>query len=67
MTSQYILSGTKRENFGKRASKRYRRENLVHEKAKNIKNIRQISVSEMLAETIRRIHQKESVSTLFMD
>jgi len=29
MTSQYILSGTKRENFGKRASKRYRRENLV--------------------------------------
>ena len=39
----------------------------LHEKAKNIKNIRQISVSEMLAETIRRIHQKESVSTLFMD
>ena len=29
MASQYILSGTKRENFGKRASKRYRRENLV--------------------------------------
>lgn len=29
MTSQYILSGTKRENFGKRASKRYRRDNLV--------------------------------------
>ena len=29
MTSQYVLSGTKRENFGKRASKRYRRENLV--------------------------------------
>ena len=29
MTSQYIFSGTKRENFGKRASKRYRRENLV--------------------------------------
>ena len=29
MTSQYILSGTRRENFGKRASKRYRRENLV--------------------------------------
>jgi len=29
MTSQYILSGTKREKFGKRASKRYRRENLV--------------------------------------
>ena len=29
MASQYILSGTKRENFGKRASKRYWRENLV--------------------------------------
>ena len=29
MTSQYVLSGTKRENFGKRASKRYRRDNLV--------------------------------------
>ena len=39
----------------------------LHEKAANIKNIRQISVSEMLAETIRRIHQRESVSTLFMD
>ena len=32
-----------------------------------IKKIRQISVSEMLAETIRRINQKESVSSLFMD
>ena len=39
----------------------------LHEKAKSISNIRQISVSEMLAETIRRIHQGESVSTLFMD
>jgi ribose-phosphate pyrophosphokinase len=39
----------------------------LHEKAKNITNIRQISVSEMLAETIRSIHQRESVSTLFMD
>ena len=34
---------------------------------KKIKKIRQISVSEMLAETIRRIHQKESVSSLFME
>ena len=39
----------------------------LHEKAKNIANIRQISVSGMLAETIRRIHEGESVSTLFMD
>ena len=29
MTSQYVLSATKREYFGKRASKRYRRDNLV--------------------------------------
>ncbi|CAI8333404.1 MAG: 50S ribosomal protein L25 [Gammaproteobacteria bacterium] len=29
MTSQYTLSGTKRENFGKRASKRYRVDNMV--------------------------------------
>ena len=35
--------------------------------AKEVKQIRQITVSEMLAETIRRIHNKESVSTLFMD
>ena len=39
----------------------------LHEKASKITNIRQISVSEMLAETIRRIHNRESVSTLFMD
>ena len=29
MTSQYILSATKRDSLGKRASKRYRRDNLV--------------------------------------
>ena len=29
MTSQYTLSAVKRENLGKRASKRYRRDNLV--------------------------------------
>ena len=39
----------------------------LQEKTKKIKKIRQISVSEMLGETIRRIHQKESVSSLFMD
>ena len=39
----------------------------LENKGNKIKNIRQISVSEMLAETIRRIHNKESVSTLFMD
>ena len=39
----------------------------LQETTKKIKKIRQISVSEMLAETIRRIHQKESVSSLFME
>ncbi|MAZ57096.1 MAG: 50S ribosomal protein L25, partial [Gammaproteobacteria bacterium] len=29
MTSQYTLSATKRDNYGKRASKRYRKDNLV--------------------------------------
>ena len=39
----------------------------LNEKTVNAYKIRQITVSEMLAETIRRIHNKESVSTLFMD
>ncbi len=39
----------------------------LRDSTQKIKKIRQISVAEMLAETIRRIHQKESVSSLFMD
>ena len=39
----------------------------LNEKTAKVHKIRQITVSEMLAETIRRIHNKESVSTLFMD
>ena len=39
----------------------------LNEKTAKSNKIRQITVSEMLAETIRRIHNKESVSTLFMD
>ena len=39
----------------------------LNEKTAKVDKIRQITVSEMLAETIRRIHNKESVSTLFMD
>ncbi len=35
--------------------------------AKNCKRIRQLSIAEMLAETMRRISQEESVSSLFMD
>ena len=39
----------------------------LRDDTKKITKIRQITVSEMLAETIRRIHHKESVSSLFMD
>ncbi len=35
--------------------------------AEQCKKIRQVSVAEMLAETIRRIHFEESVSSLYMD
>lgn len=35
--------------------------------AKECKKIRQLSVAEMLAETMRRIHMEESVSSLFID
>lgn len=35
--------------------------------AKNCSRIRQLSVAEMLAETMRRIHMDESVSSLFID
>jgi ribose-phosphate pyrophosphokinase len=39
----------------------------LSEEAKACKKIRQVSVSTMLAETIRRIHNEESVSSLYMD
>ena len=35
--------------------------------ARDCSKIRQLSISEMLAETMRRIHYEESVSSLFMD
>ncbi|MFH0934122.1 MAG: ribose-phosphate diphosphokinase, partial [Pseudomonadota bacterium] len=37
------------------------------EAARNCKRIRQLSVAELLAETMRRINAEESVSSLFMD
>ena len=37
------------------------------DQAKALSKIRQVSVSEILAETMRRIHLEESISTLFMD
>ncbi len=39
----------------------------LSEEAANCPKIRQLSVSNMLAETIRRIHEEESVSSIYMD
>lgn len=39
----------------------------LNEAARGCQRIRQLSVGRMLAETIRRIHTEESVSTLYMD
>ncbi len=39
----------------------------LQEKAAACKQIRQLSIAEMLAETIRRINQEESVTSMFMD
>ena len=39
----------------------------LHEAAQKCSRIRQLSVAEMLAETMRRIHMDESVSSLFID
>jgi ribose-phosphate pyrophosphokinase len=39
----------------------------LSDEAREVPAIRQVSVAELLAETMRRIHQEESVSSLFMD
>jgi ribose-phosphate pyrophosphokinase len=39
----------------------------LHPAARACKNIRQLSIAEMLAETMRRINNAESVSSLYMD
>lgn len=39
----------------------------LREEARNCKRIRQLSVAELMAETMRRINAEESVSSLFMD
>ncbi len=39
----------------------------LSEAAKNCKRIRQLSVAELMAETLRRINAEESVSSLFVD
>ena len=39
----------------------------LSEQARQVPAIRQVSVAELLAETMRRVHDEESVSSLFMD
>jgi len=39
----------------------------LQKEAQKCKKIRQLSVAEMLAETIRRIANKESVSEMYVD
>ena len=39
----------------------------LREEARNCKRIRQLSIAELLAETMRRINSEESVSSLFME
>ncbi len=39
----------------------------LSEQARNCSRIRQVSIATMLAETIRRIHQDESVSEMYID
>lgn len=39
----------------------------LHEAARDCTKVRQVSVAEMLAETMRRINNEESVSSLYMD
>lgn len=39
----------------------------LREEARNSKRIRQLSVAELMAETMRRINAEESVSSLFME
>ena len=39
----------------------------LHDEAKNCSRIRQLSVAELLAETMRRISNEDSVSSLFME
>ena len=64
-----ILSGNAIENIEKSVLKELVVTDTIplREEAVNCKKIRQLSVAEMLAETIRRIANKESVSEMYVD
>jgi ribose-phosphate pyrophosphokinase len=64
-----ILSGKAIENIEKSGLKELVVTDTIplREEAVNCKKIRQLSVAEMLAETIRRIANKESVSEMYVD
>jgi ribose-phosphate pyrophosphokinase len=64
-----VLSGNAIENISNSALDELVVTNTIplSEEAKKCKRIRQLSVAEMLAETIRRIHMEESVSEMYVD
>ena len=64
-----VLSGKAIENINNSALDELVVTNTIplSEEAKQCTRIRQLSVAEMLAETIRRIHMEESVSEMYID
>ena len=64
-----VLSGKAMENISNSALDELVVTNTIplSDEARQCKRIRQLSVAEMLAETIRRIHMEESVSEMYID
>jgi ribose-phosphate pyrophosphokinase len=64
-----VLSGKAIENIDNSALSELVVTNTIQlsEEAKQCKRIRQVSIATMLAETIRRIHDEESVSEMYID
>lgn len=64
-----VLSGVAIENISNSVLSELVVTNTIQlsEEAKQCKQIRQVSIATMLAETIRRIHDEESVSEMYID